>query len=213
MGIRKPGLSVTDARRLASVRSSATKRTAAHASEKSDAFDKASAPPEPSTLRRQESSSTQRMRKPEGSISQAVDRKPLDLQQIPAPQTGEKVQVFLSAPLPASGVSGTFDFLCRQYPPRKALQMILRRAFDDYERLLKTGAFIEEPQVYLFDEAAAATSLVQTSRMIPKSLVAAARAHFDPLGLESMRAFGRKLGTAVLASRFAREGAGPPRFA
>lgn len=210
MGIRKPGLSVTDARRLASVRSSAKKRTPAQASEKSDALDKASTPADPQTLREQKSSSTQRMRKPEGPISSAVDRKPLGLQQTSAPQTSDKVQVFLSAPLPASGVSATFDFLCRQYPPRKALQMILRRAFDDYERLLKTGGFIEEPEIYLFDEDAAAASLVQTSRMIPESLVTTARAHFDPLGLESMRAFGRKLGTAALASRFAREGAGPP---
>ncbi|WP_454014906.1 VirC2 family conjugal transfer protein [Aquamicrobium terrae] len=46
---------------------------------------------------------------------------------------------------------------------------------------------------------------VQTFRMIPKGLVAIARAHFDPLGFETTRAFGMKLGTAALAAFFSRE--------
>lgn len=85
--------------------------------------------------------------------------------------------------------------------------MILRRALDDYEDLLANGAFVKAPTTYAFDEDSPEASVIQTSRMIPKKLVTVARAHFDPLGLESTRAFGRKLGTAALAAFFAREAA------
>lgn len=83
--------------------------------------------------------------------------------------------------------------------------MILRRALDDYEQMLETGAFQKAPATYASKEADI-EAMVQTSRMMPKQLVAVARAHFDPLGLESTRAFGRKLATAALATFFASEG-------
>jgi hypothetical protein len=41
--------------------------------------------------------------------------------------------------------------------------------------------------------------------MMPVTLLTLARAHFDPLGLESTRAFGLKLATTALAAFFARE--------
>jgi hypothetical protein len=84
--------------------------------------------------------------------------------------------------------------------------MILRRALDDYEQMLENTAFQDTAAIYAPDETGAAGSIVQTSRMMPMGLVAIARAHFDPLGLESTRAFGRKLATAALAAFFAREG-------
>lgn len=117
----------------------------------------------------------------------------------------DRRQVFLSAPLPASGISETFEILCRQYPPQKALQMILRKALDDYEDALEDGSFVKLPQDYEVDNAETEEAIVQTSRMIPKPLIEVARDHFDPLGLESARAFGRKIGTAALAAFFAHE--------
>jgi len=117
----------------------------------------------------------------------------------------EKMQVFLFAPLPAPGVSTIFEALCRQYSPQKALQMILRRALDDYEELLESGAFQKTPICYPCEDTGQA-SVIQTSRMIPNTLVAIARAHFDPLGMESTRSFGRKLATAALAAFFLGEG-------
>ena len=123
----------------------------------------------------------------------------------PVRAQSEKVQIFLSAPLPIRGVSAAFDLLSRQYSPQKALQMILRRALDEYEEMLESGAFQRAVDNYASDDSDSTVSIVQTSRMIPKPLLALARAHFDPLGLESTRAFGRKLATAALAAFFARE--------
>ena len=57
-----------------------------------------------------------------------------------------KIQVFLSAPLPAAGVSPSFD-ACRQYPSAKALQMILRRALDGYEIRLEDGSHGTAPRI------------------------------------------------------------------
>jgi len=83
--------------------------------------------------------------------------------------------------------------------------MILRKALDDYEDALDDGSFVKLQQDYDVDNDETEEAVVQTSRMIPKPLIEVARDHFDPLGLESARAFGRKLGTAALAAFFAHE--------
>lgn len=119
-----------------------------------------------------------------------------------APRSAGRIQVFLSAIVPSQGASRVFDQLCREYNPGKALQMILRRALDDYEGLLENGAFQKTATSYVSLEDNSAKSIVQTSRMMPVNLLAIARAHFDPLGLESARTFGRKLATAALAAFF-----------
>lgn len=117
----------------------------------------------------------------------------------------EKAQIYLSAPYPKPGLSPTFELVCRHYPPQKALQMILRRALQDYDTLLESGEFEAITKTYAIDEREWPVSSVQTSRMMEKPLLALARAHFDPLGLESARAFGRKLAIAALAAFFAHE--------
>jgi len=116
-----------------------------------------------------------------------------------------KSQVFLSAPLPARGVSPSFDALSKQYPATKALQMILRRALDAYEARLEDGSYKALQGEYQLD-AKGRPAIIQTSRMMPDRLIEIARGHFDPLGFESTRAFGRKLACAALACFFATEG-------
>lgn len=115
-----------------------------------------------------------------------------------------KAQVFLSAPLPASGASASYDSLSKQYPAAKALQMILRRALDDYEARLDDGSYRASVAEYPI-ESKGKPVIIQTSRMMPVRLLEVARAHFDPLGFESTRAFGRKLAYAALACFFEME--------
>ncbi len=112
-----------------------------------------------------------------------------------------RVQVFVSAAYPERSVSASFDVLTGKYPAAKALQMILRRAMDEYEDRLADGSFVSLPETY----AAAGPAVVQTSRIMPQELADVARLHFDPLGFESSRAFGLKLATAALATFFASE--------
>lgn len=116
-----------------------------------------------------------------------------------------KTQVFLSAVIPAAGVSKSYDELSRFYPPAKALQMILRRAMSDYEILLANGKFPTSTLAYPVPDGRPGQLLVQTSRSMPNELVVIALAHFDPLGFESKRAFGLKLATAALANFFKKE--------
>lgn len=116
-----------------------------------------------------------------------------------------RIQVFVSAAMPLPHVSRVFDRLCREYPPSKSLQMILRRAMDDYERLLATGGHKNRPTDYPAVDDLSPQSIVQTSRMICGDLLLIARSQFDPLGLESARTFGRKLATAALATFFQNE--------
>ena len=122
-----------------------------------------------------------------------------------AQQPEPKFQAFLSAPLPAFGISMSYDALSRQYPQTKALQMVLRRALDDYEIRTDNGSHMTAPTDYPIGGRGALT-IVQTSRVIPVRLIEAARKHFDPLGFESTRAFGRKLACVALASFFETEG-------
>jgi hypothetical protein len=114
----------------------------------------------------------------------------------------DKIQVFLSAALPARGVSKSFELLCRHYAPAKSLQMILRRALDDYEVILENGDLDNLPETYVEAASPEVCGIIQTSRIMPKRLVETARAYFDPLGFESDRAFGRKLASAALAIFF-----------
>jgi len=83
--------------------------------------------------------------------------------------------------------------------------MILRRALDSYEVRLENGSYRTAPTDYVPGEPASGILIIQTSRMIPVRLIDVARRHFDPLGFESTRAFGRKLACAALASFFEAE--------
>ncbi|SDO05842.1 VirC2 protein [Ensifer sp. YR511] len=83
--------------------------------------------------------------------------------------------------------------------------MILRRALGGYEILIENGSFRTAPTDYPIGEPAAGITIIQTSRMIPLRLVDVVRSHFDPLGFESTRAFGRKLACAALATFFEAE--------
>lgn len=116
----------------------------------------------------------------------------------------DKMQVYVSAELPAPGISDTYDLVSQHYPPQKALQMILRKALQDYDFVLENGKFIDLAEIYPVDVAAQGY-VVQTSRMMSKELYQIARAHFDPLGLESTRSFGKKLAAAALATFFSHE--------
>jgi len=116
----------------------------------------------------------------------------------------DKIQVYVSAEIPAAGVSDTYDLVSRHYSPQKALQMILRKALQDYDFVLENGKFLELAEIYPVDEVAHGF-FVQTSRMMSKELYQIARSHFDPLGLESTRSFGRKLASAALATFFSHE--------
>lgn len=232
MGIRKPSLSVKEARTLASVRSTASEKAGVL-----NTPDQASAPRNFSSMsqtRKSEKTSLRDLDKKGENETRSKTSEPIVVAQpkssagpsdkahpsAPAsPQaTGmiadslflrpearrDKVQVFLSAPFPAAGVSPTFELLCRQYSPQKALQMILRKALLSYERLLANGTFQRVDHSYDVDSVTIPEA-IQTSRMMPDHIVTIARAHFDPLGLESTRAFGRKLGTAALAAFFVNE--------
>ncbi|MCJ9719963.1 VirC2 family conjugal transfer protein [Agrobacterium sp. SHOUNA12C] len=222
MAIRKPNLSVTEARRLANVRSAATDSSAVSmppspaaatapatpaptaepvaptANAKPTAADLR--PPISSTLPSATKTSSHRPARVKEITRSATEPSPHIF-----PARSDKVQVFVSALLPAPGVSPVFELLCRQHPPQKALQMILRRALHDYDEMLDSGAFQKAAVTYAPDDTVPVEFFVQTSRMMLPPLLAIARAHFDPLGLESSRAFGRKLATAALAAFFARE--------
>lgn len=255
MVIRKPNLSVAEARRLASVRSAASEQllgkplegkphTAAAGAANGKLSSTLTPPPTAPALTASAQATTQPPAKIAAVPGLAGAATPLDSEEpaeqsptahkpisatkrkLARPEHGsatvsppaaasvplepystdpEKIQVFLSAPLPAPGVSRVFELLCRQHRPKKALQMILRKALDDYEEMLEGGSFQQLAATYPCLGPDTAGSEIQTSRMIPKMLVAIARAYFDPLGFESTRAFGRKLGTAALAAFFARE--------
>ncbi|MGI8398243.1 conjugal transfer protein VirC2 (plasmid) [Agrobacterium deltaense] len=196
MGIRKPALSVVEARRLAAARPEIVQSIPARSSqgapppqlpERGRPEDR---PPPPTAAKRRHNFDRQLMLTVD-ALSSAV-----------AP---EKIQVFLSARPPAPEVSKIYDNLILQYSVSKSLQMILRRALADFERMLEDGSFSTAPKSYPISQVVNKPIIVQTSRMFPVSLLEVARNHFDPLRLETARAFGHKLATAALASFFAGE--------
>lgn len=206
MAIRKPSVSVTEAMRLAKGRSD-------------EPLPRPPLPPPPgkelpagTVSGGQKAPGTGRQSVPVEPVAPSSARPGAVARRIPtdglfpeARPSEPKIQVFLSAPLPAAGVSQHFDILSRQYPEVKALQMVLRRALDDYEIRLGNGSYSLAPIDYPLRSPAGGIAIIQTSRMIPVRLVTVAREHFDPLGFESTRAFGRKLACAALASFFEAE--------
>lgn len=197
MAIRKPSVSVEEAKRLAKGRSS-------HPAQESTVPSTATAPQSSKEIASTETSSDHQSAGTLSSENPAASEFGEAI--FPEDLPGEpKMQVFLSAPLPSGGVSASFDKLSKHYPPGKALQMILRRALDRYEDLLDEGCYKGLPLEYAIGDPAK-VSVIQTSRMMPVRLVDVARTYFDPLGFESTRAFGRKLACAALASFFQTEG-------
>jgi hypothetical protein len=152
-------------------------------------------PPEPSF---EESSPTKRERK---SRSHSIK-----LSSVPHflhhhPNKPERCQVFVSAYMPLPGVSMSFDVLSNHYTPKKALQMILRRALDHFEHCLEEDRFKNLPHHYECD----LKKNVPTSRIMRKELIERARLFYDPYGFESSRSFGLKIASTALAAFFAIE--------
>ncbi|CCM79719.1 MULTISPECIES: conjugal transfer protein VirC2 [Rhizobium] len=198
MAIRKPALSVVEARQLAAVQSKVVDRNLSAPAQNSILSQLAVE----SADRRSPTTIAKRRHSPDPQSIPTMDA----LSSMVAPA---KIQVFLSARPPAPEVSKIYDNLILQYSPSKSLQMILRRALDDFENMLANGSFCTAPKSYLIPQRTSGKSIiVQTSRMFPALLLEIARNHFDPLGLDSARAFGHKLATAALASFFAGEKAG-----
>ncbi|MCF1436952.1 MULTISPECIES: conjugal transfer protein VirC2 [Rhizobium/Agrobacterium group] len=195
MGIHKPALSVGEAKRLAAARPEIVQTVPTRFSqgaqpprlpERGRPLDR----PLPTAAKRRDNFDRQLVLTADALSSAAAP---------------EKIQIFLSARPPAPEVSKIYDTLILQYSASKSLQMILRRALADFESMLEDGSFSTAPKSYPISHVVNKPIIVQTSRMFPVSLLELARNHFDPLRLETARAFGHKLATAALASFFATE--------
>lgn len=231
MGIRKPNLSVSEARRLANINSALPDQSSpmhvldnlstqpelpsdgdvvtsfstpvliSNSKEQLKIADKTSPRNvSPKQVRAGKQAESDTLNPRPGNKDAALQH-PLMVETLDVASEVNKVQVYVSALRPAPGVSRTFDLLRDRYRPAKALQMILRRALQEYDELLLTGQFLQLPQTYEIDTDFKET-VIQTSRMMPKSCLAIARIHFDPLELETTRAFGRKLAVAALSAYF-----------
>ncbi|MEO1747905.1 MAG: VirC2 family conjugal transfer protein [Pseudomonadota bacterium] len=202
MGIRKPKVSAREARQLAGqIPNKDGERVSSSAPGAIKAPRKVKAPspaPVAATTAEKPPNNAKAAAASSSAVSapRAVPVKPI---------RNAKTQVFLSAIIPAPGVSKSFDELSRYYPASKALQMILRRAMSDYEILLANGRFAKSTMAYPVPDGRPDQLLVQTSRSMPNELIEVATSHFDPLGFESKRAFGLKLATAALATFFKNE--------
>lgn len=106
----------------------------------------------------------------------------------------------VSAAVPAPTVSPAYEALCRNRSPAKALQALLRVALDQYELMLIDGTFRDAPTTY-----SAQHGEVRTTRKISQQALDAAKAHFDPLGVEQPASLGRMIATAALAVYFDQE--------
>ncbi len=117
-----------------------------------------------------------------------------------ATQSGRKIMLSLSVPFPAPGVSETFDAIASHHDGNTAMKTLIKRAMPAYEERLRTGRMSGVPEDY-----PAGDDATDTTRMMDAELINAARQHFDPFGVLSMRALARKIACSALAALFAEE--------
>ncbi|MCK7615032.1 VirC2 family conjugal transfer protein [Roseibium sediminicola] len=121
------------------------------------------------------------------------------------PERGKNpgVLVTVDVPLPATGVSATFDTLCRSYSAKKALALILRKAMPEFERRLLDGKAKSAPRDYPIQPGD-----LKTTRTMPEDAYQLAKSQFDPLDMLPNRQFGRIVALAALAAFFKNEKSG-----
>jgi len=137
------------------------------------------------------------------AIADARQEKQKRRAKIPAkPDRHQKpgVVVTIDVPLPATGVSVTFDTLCKTYPAKKALALILRKAMPEFERRLLDGKAKSAPRDYLVQPGD-----LKTTRTMPEDAYQLAKGQFDPLDMLPNRQFGRIVALAALAAFFKNE--------
>jgi hypothetical protein len=113
------------------------------------------------------------------------------------------ILITIDVPLPATGVSATFDTLCRTYSGKKALALILRKAMPEFERLLRDGKIESAPRDYPIQPGD-----LKTTRTMPEDGYQLAKVQFDPLDMLPNRQFGRIVALAALAAFFKNEKTG-----
>lgn len=118
----------------------------------------------------------------------------------PVGRAKRKAMLSLSIPFPVPGVSASFDAIAGHHDGNTAMKTLLKRAMPPFEELLRNGRLAGTPEDYPMGADA-----TDTTRMMDEELVQAARQHFDPFGVLSMRALARKIACAALATLFAEE--------
>ncbi|SHN16682.1 VirC2 family conjugal transfer protein [Roseibium suaedae] len=113
------------------------------------------------------------------------------------------ILVTVDVPLPAAGVSATFDALSRTYSGKRALALILRKAMPKLERHLLEGKSKSAPRDYPVQPGD-----LKTTRTMPEDAYQLAKVQFDPLDMLPNRQFGRIVALAALAAFFKNEKSG-----
>ena len=126
----------------------------------------------------------QRSPKPEKPPSPPVAR----------PADGERITLKVNVRAPAPGLFPFYDRVIETMPPRRALPLLLAKAFEDLEAAVAGGARLELKD-YASDEDAARIS---TSRTMDHALFQKMRAQIDPYELMRKTSIGTALATSAL---------------
>jgi hypothetical protein len=107
----------------------------------------------------------------------------------------ETVQLRIMIPRPAAGASSTFDSLVELHGEKTAFRLVMRKALDDYAKLVLNGGLAKAPNEY-----PQSSSVVDTSRIFPRDAYERAVSEFDPMGVASDRLMSTTIARRALAA-------------
>ena len=107
----------------------------------------------------------------------------------------ETVQLRIMIPRPAAGASSTFDSLVELHGEKTAFRLMMRKALDDYAKLVLDGGLAKAPNEY-----PQSSSVVDTSRIFPREAYERAVSELDPMGIASDRLMSTTIARRALAA-------------
>lgn len=140
----------------------------------------------PNKARNTDKSSTSKNSKPPAILAK----------ELPAPKTSETIHVRIIAHYPTEGACEVFDQMCMaNIDPKTAMLALLKKGVASFEISCANGD-IDRIQF----RGPVEPEFIETTRALSKDAFETAKSHFDPFDVLSLRALGRKIGAAIMAS-------------
>lgn len=108
---------------------------------------------------------------------------------------GETVYLRIKVPYPATGVSQTFDSLAKLHGEKTAFRLVMKKALEDFAGIVLKGELAKTPNEY-----PEGSTILDTSRRLPRDVYEEAVSELDPLGITSERLMSNTIVRRALAA-------------
>lgn len=127
--------------------------------------------------------------------TEAPAKSPQLAKQKKAAAKGDTAYLRIKVPYPATGASPTFDSLVKLHGEKTAFRLVMKKALEDFAGIVLNGELAKTPNEY-----PEGSTILDTSRRLPRDVYEKAVSELDPMGITSERLMSNTIVRRALAT-------------